>query len=95
MKKKKKFRDFFIYNFFFSTLRLNFGRTKKVTAEPMVLSYVGHFYKYLKKKLENSLERFFRKGQKTSFIPHLYLISPPLKHLSKKRPCDVRAPMDT
>ena len=46
-------------------LGLNSSWTKEITAKPMVLSYVGHFYKHWKKK---SLERFFLKGKKTLFF---------------------------
>ena len=42
--------DFFIKNkHLCATLRLNISRIKEITAKPMVLSYVGHFYKHLNK----------------------------------------------
>ena len=53
---------------------LNISRTKEITAKPMVLSYVEHLYKHLKKKLRKSLERFFLKDKKKNFLtdlPHL------------------------
>ena len=44
---------------FFATVRLNFSRTKNITAKPMVLSYLGHFYKHLKQNLKNPWIVFF------------------------------------
>ena len=37
----------------------------------MVLSYVGHFYKHLNKKIEKNLERFFLKDKKNYFLTYL------------------------
>ena len=52
--------DFFYLKSAFSTLRLNFSRTKQITAKPMILSYVGHFYKHLT-KIKKILREFFSK----------------------------------
>ena len=45
--------------------------TKEITAKPMELSYVEHFYKHLKTKLRKSLEHFFLKGKKKHFLTDL------------------------
>ena len=42
-----------------SFLGLNSSRTKEITAKPMVLSYVGHFYKHLNKNWKNPWSDIF------------------------------------